>query len=642
MLKAMRRNVKSLAPTLWIVIAAFIIAIFAVWGGAGRLGEARAENTIAFVGKERISVDLFYTNLRQRLEAMKREFKELDRKLIQQLGIPQQVLEQLIQQTLLLQIARDLGLDTTNEEILEKIKSYPVFQRDGKFIGFEEYKRILEWNRISITEFEESLRKEAILSKVVQLATAGIPVTEEEIWENYKKENEKAKLEYILFEKDEIELESEPALSGIQQYFEENKEDYKIPERREGTYIFLRTEDLKTEIELTDSDLEKYYQDNLSQFEEPERVKVSRIYLPYGDKEKEMVKAEGENIRERITKGESFSELAITSSKDEKAQEGGDWGFYDWRRLSPPEKEEIEKLSPGETSPLIELEDGVSLLQVTEKNPAVGKPFEEVKSRIKSILEEEKARTLGAERIVRLRKNAQREKSLDVAAQKIDLKIKNTGLLKEGDALEDIDPSGSLSRALFELAEKEMTSPVYTYKGIGIAQLEKIEPPRLANFEEVKDEVKEDVLRIKKKEKAQEKMKQAKAELKRKSMEEVAEDNEMEYKTLEEYKRSQYLSIIGENAEIDRLAFSLPLEEASEPIEFEDGYALIKVLDRKEVTPEDFEKNKKEEREKFLEMKKNKFFLSYLSNMRKRKRVRIKYDVFLKINTDVLSRYGEE
>ncbi len=38
MLKAMRKNVKSLAPVLWIVIATFIIAIFAVWGGAGRLG----------------------------------------------------------------------------------------------------------------------------------------------------------------------------------------------------------------------------------------------------------------------------------------------------------------------------------------------------------------------------------------------------------------------------------------------------------------------------------------------------------------------------------------------------------------------------------------------------------------------------
>jgi peptidyl-prolyl cis-trans isomerase D len=640
MLKAMRKNVKSLAPTLWIVIAAFIIAIFAVWGGAGRLGEARAGNTIAWVGKERISVDLFYSNLRQRLEMMKKEFKDLDRKLIQQLGVPQQVLEQLIQQTLLLQVSRDLGLDASNKEVLEKIKSYPIFQKEGKFIGFEEYKKILEWNRISLTEFEESLRKEIILNKVVQLATAGIPVTQEEIWENYKKENESAKLEYALIEEDKIELESEPAPSEIQEYFEEDKEKYKIPERREGAYIFLATDDLKTELELVDSDLERYYRDNLSQFEEPERVKASRIYIPFSDREKEIVLAEGENIRERISKGESFSELALKFSKDEKAQESGDWGFYDWKRLSSPEKEEIEKLSAGETSSVIELEDGVSLLQVTEKNPAVVQPFEEVKSRIISILEEEKARNLAGERIATLRKNAQREKSLDVAAQKIGLKIRNTGLLKEGDALGDIDPSGSLSRALFELKEKEITSPVYTYKGIGIAQLEKIETPRLANFDEVKDVVKEDVLKIKKKEKAYEQMKQTKSLLERENMEEAAET--IEHKTVEEYKSGQYLSIIGESPEIDQLAFSLPLNEVSEPIEFGEGYALIRVLDRKEVTSEDFEKNKKEEREKFLEMKKNKFFLSYLSKMRKKKNVKIKYDLFLKINTDVLSRYGEE
>ena len=41
MLKTMRKNVKALKPTLWIVIATFIISIFVIWGGAGRLGEAR-------------------------------------------------------------------------------------------------------------------------------------------------------------------------------------------------------------------------------------------------------------------------------------------------------------------------------------------------------------------------------------------------------------------------------------------------------------------------------------------------------------------------------------------------------------------------------------------------------------------------
>jgi hypothetical protein len=40
--------------------------------------------------------------------------------------------------------------------------------------------------------------------------------------------------------------------------------------------------------------------------------------------------------------------------------------------------------------------------------------------------------------------------------------------------------------------------------------------------------------------------------------------------------------------------------------------------------------------------KKNKFFQSYMSRLREEKKVRIKYDLFLKINSDVLSRYGGE
>ena len=638
----MRKNVKSLAPILWLVIAAFIVAIFAVWGGAGRLGEARSANTIASVGKVRISADHYHTVLMQRLEQMKKEFKDLDRKFIQQIGVPQQVLEQLIQQTLLLQVAQDLGLEALDEEIRQKIISYPVFQKDGKFIGFEEYKKILEWNRISISEFEENLRREVILQKVVQVLTASTPVTQEEIWENYKNENESAKLEYAFIENDDVELEDEPGAGEIQKFFEENREKFKIPEKREGEYIFFKTEDLKSEIELTEADIEKYYKDNLSQFEEPEKVKVSRIYIPYEGKEEEMVKAEAEIILEKINKGEDFGELAIKHSKDEKVSESGDWGYYDWNRLSPQEKEKINMLTSGETSLVLELEDGVSLLKVTEKQPAVVKVLEEVKDRIKSILEEEKARALAEEKVVYLRKNAQKEKSLDVAAQKIGLKVKKSGFLAEGDTIEDIDPSGSLSRALFELKEKEITVPVYTYKGLGIAQLEKIEDPRLADFEEVKDEVKEDILKIKKKEKAQEKLKKVQSQLPKQSMEEVAEESKLEYKSVEEFKRGQYLSIIGENEEIDELAFSLPLKEASDPVEFENGFVTVQVLDRKEVTPEDFEKNKKEQREKFVETKKNKLFLSLISKMREEKGVKIKYDLFLKVNTDVLSRYGEE
>jgi hypothetical protein len=255
---------------------------------------------------------------------------------------------------------------------------------------------------------------------------------------------------------------------------------------------------------------------------------------------------------------------------------------------------------------------------------------------------DQKAREMAEERINRLEKRARKEKSLSAAAQAIGFELKNTGLLKEGETIEDIDSAGTISTTLFELKEKEMSSPIYTYKGVGIAQLEKVELPRPANFEEVEKEVKEEFMALRKKEKALEKMKKVKAELKKASLESLAEKHGLEYNTAEEHKRGQYLSVIGENSKIDELAFSLPLKEGSEPVEFEEGYALIKVLDRKEVTQEDFEKDKETEKENLLGAKKNKFFQSYMLKLREEKKVKIKYDVFLKINSDVLSRYGGE
>ncbi len=643
MLKAMRKNVKSLAPTLWLVIAAFIITIFAVWGGAGHLGEARATKTIATVKREKISVDYYYQNLMQRLEMMKNEFQEINRNLIQQLNIPQQVLEQIIQQTILLQKAKEMGIDATPEELREKITSYPVFQKDGKFIGYENYKRILEWNRISVPKFEESIKQDIIIEKVIKVITAGITITPEELWETYKNKNESAKMEYVIAETDKIELEKEPSSSEAQEHFEKNKEKYTIPERREAAMVFFRTDDLKNEIELGQAEIESYYKENESQFEDPERTNVKRIFLPYEDKDKELVQAEGRNILERIRNGEDFSELAKLHSKDRKAQEGGDWGLFEWRSLSPQEQEEVERLAEGEYSDTIETEEGISILKVTEKNPPRMKPLDEVRARIESILKDQKARELAEERISGIEKDAKKDKNLEAAVQTAGWEITHTGPLKEKEPFKDIDPSGTISTTLFQLKEEEISSPIYTYRGVGMAQLRKIEPPRPAKYEEVADDVKEELTAIMKKEQAAEKMRKVKEELASQGLEELAEKYGLEYKTSNEHKRDQYLSIIGENATVDRLAFSLPLEEPSDAVEFEGGYVLIKVLDRKEVTSEDLEKDKESEKEEMLEAKRNKFFLSYMSKLRQEYGVKIKYDLFLKISSEVLSGFeGEE
>jgi len=70
---------------------------------------------------------------------------------------------------------------------------------------------------------------------------------------------------------------------------------------------------------------------------------------------------------------------------------------------------------------------------------------------------------------------------------------------------------------------------------------------------------------------------------------------------------------------------------------------LIKILARKIVGLDDFKLIVNEETEKYIEEKKNKFFQSYLVELREKKGVKIKYNLFQKINADILSSFsGEE
>ncbi|MFZ2055127.1 MAG: peptidyl-prolyl cis-trans isomerase [Candidatus Aminicenantales bacterium] len=637
MLKTMRKNVKALAPTLWIVIATFIISIFAIWGGAGRLGEKSQEETIAFLGKDRIATESYYQALRNRLEALQKEFRALNKSFIQQLNIPQQVLEQMVQQRLLVRKAREMGISASNQEIRDRIVS--LFQRDGKFIGYDEYRRILDYNRTSISDFEDSLKEEIVLNKVIQVLTAGITAAPEELWENYRKQNENAKIEYLLLEESKVPYEQELQSADIRAYFEKNKERYSLPERRQGAYVFLQTEELKKEIEVSEADIEKYYRDNLDQFKEPEKVKVGRIFLSAADKDKALLQKDAEAILDRLKAGIDFAQVARTSSQDEKAKDGGDWGTDEWRRLPAQEKEEVDKLSSGELSGVIETTDGLAILRVIEKNPERTPTLDEVTTRIKGIIEDQKARDLAAQRIGQLEKSAGREKSLDVAAQRIGLKLRNTGLLKQGQALESFDPAGSIAQALFELKDREISSPIYTFTGTGIVQLETIEAPRPATFEEVRQDVEKDFRTSRQKEITLQKIQEARAKLDGKNWEEPASQLGLEYKSVAEHKREQYLGVIGESPEIDRLSFSLPLNEISAPIEFATGYALLRVLERKEVDREEFEKNKQTELTNYLEAKKNRFLQAYIGKLREEKEVKINYNLFMQINNDILSRY---
>lgn len=640
MLKSMRRNVKSLKPILWLIVATFVIAIFAIWGGAGRLGESNRSDTLATVGGAKISSNEFYQALRQRLEALQKQFGgEINAGLVQQLGVPQQTLEQLVQQRLLLELAADMGLRASDAEVKAKIMSFPALQQDGRFVGFENYQRILDYNHIPLADFESGLRQEVLMTKVVQVLTAGLFVTDDEVWEAYRKQNDSVKVEYLVAETAKAEAPAAPSEAELRARFDRDAAAYKVPEKRTADYVVLRTADLKKEITVGDGDIEKYYRDNTVQFQEPETVQASRIWLPFTAADKDTVLALARDLQKRAAGGQDFAGLARQFSKDDKAAAGGDWGAYDWRSLSAPETAAVNALAAGAVSDVVETETGAALFKVTAKTPAVTKPLADVQATIKGLLEDEKARALVAERLQRLEKAARKEKSLDVAAQKEGLKTASTGALKKGDPLGDFDTSGAVSEALFGLKEKDISAPIFTYAGEALAELKSVEPERPATFEEARDEIAKALADERRKTAAQVRLAGLRASLKD-DWNTEAPKLQLEYKTVDAHKREQYLSLVGERPEIDALLFGLPLRQASDPVAVDEGYALFRVLERKETSREEFEKAKATERDTLLGDKKNRFLMSYMTKAREEKKVKINAEAYQRLTQDILSRYG--
>jgi peptidyl-prolyl cis-trans isomerase D len=639
MLKAMRRNVKKLSPSLWLVIAAFIIAIFAVWGGGGRLGVMGSEKPLVIIGQKKIYAQDYILALRRQIEALQSEFKGLDRNLIEQLGLTQRVLQELIQQNLLFEMAKEMGIEVTEDEVRERIMSLPVFQRDGQFVGFEEYRRILEWNRMSVTEFEESLKKDILLNKVGLLLTANATVREEEAWENYKKNNESVRLEYLVLEKNKINFQETPGSREIEDFFNRHQARYTLPEKRQGYLVFLPLSDLIKEIKINEAEIEKYYEDHKEQFREPETIRVSRIYLPFTPENKAAVLDQARSLLNRLKEGADFAALAREFSKDEKASQGGDWGEWDWQRLDSTEQNEIRKLEKGQDT-LVELPEGVSILRVREKKEARVRSLAEAREQIKSIVEDQKARELGTNKLKQLARIARKEKSLEAAARKSGYKGESFGPVKEGEAISDKDQAGFISRSLFSLKEKEISEVIPTFEGLALVQLTAITKAHPATLEEVRSEVEKDWLEARKKELAREKLLALKPKLESNSdWEKIARENNLEYKTVNEHKRDQYLSVVGDSQPFDQLIFSQPSGTVSDPVEFEGGYFVFRVLEKKEASREEFQKNLKEEMNNLITAKRNLLLSSFLARLQEEKKVRLNSQEIQKINNEILARF---
>jgi len=124
-----------------------------------------------------------------------------------QLGLKESALSSLVQQLSLTVEAERQGLAVSDAEIRDLILNDPSFQNEGKFIGRAAYLQILGANGLSAAQYEAELHDRLLAQKLQALVTDGILVEPAEVESEYRRRNEKAKVEYVFvarssFEKD--------------------------------------------------------------------------------------------------------------------------------------------------------------------------------------------------------------------------------------------------------------------------------------------------------------------------------------------------------------------------------------------------------------------------------------------------------
>ncbi len=144
--------------------------------------------------------------------------------------------------------------------------------------------------------------------------------------------------------------------------------------------------ELRPGVVVTMEEAEKYYSENKEYFNTEETVTASHILLTVPEDADEEQRSEIyekiSGIRERITAGESFEDLAREFSDCPSAERGGDLGEFGHGMMVPPFDKAAFELEPGELSEPVLTQFGYHLIKLTEKNVSQTIQFSECNNQI--------------------------------------------------------------------------------------------------------------------------------------------------------------------------------------------------------------------------------------------------------------------
>ena len=579
MITMMRQYRKALQISLLIVIAAFVGTSVFVFGAGGMRGDSA--DGVAKVNGESISLERYQRRYQEYLSAYAQSLRErFSPELAERLGLPQQVVEELVQEALVVQRARTERLDVNDEELNAQIHAISAFQEGGRF-SLKRYEDILRRIGLTKTAFEDDMRRRLTRLKVEQIVRSGVKLTEGEIEQAFVHNREEVRAAWALVELAPIIAAAAATDAELETYLKNHAAEFRQPERRKVQHLTFAPKDFARPP--TDAEVEKYYTEHARDFETPRQAKAAHILIRVGptggSAAEDSAREKIADVIRRVKAGEDFAKLAKERSDDPgSASKGGDLGLVSQGEMVPPFEQALFTLKKGEVSPEpVRTPFGYHAIKVTDVSEGGRKPLKGVAGQIRDRLQAD-----ASEQAAKAKAEEMRAKLLgatDFMAQ-----AKSLGLsplestIPRQERTPGLAAPDPVEETAFALAKGGISTPVKTPGGFIVLKAVEELPAAVPPLAEIKDKVTASVKRGK-----------AEAAALERATVIVAEATGGDF-VAAAHKAS---ATVGEAARFSRAkpadklpgdvmvaALQAPVGATTAPVKTPQGYYVLKVLDR--------------------------------------------------------------
>ncbi len=310
MIQALQRFSQSRTAKVFLAIVA--LSFMAFFGGGSWFRPHDPNAVIAEVGSYTIGRSEFGQKVQERIhQIMSQQDQSMTREQLLNAGLPQMVLSQLIQDSLLNLEAGHLGITVSDETIRQQIQSMKAFQNDKGVFERNLFTQVLRSNGLSEDFFIGEIRQEIIREQLRNAIMVGAYLPEEMVSRLFDAQYQHRQASMLMVSPKDMPAPPPPSNEVLEAFYNEHQKAFETPEVRALDILLVDPEVMAKEIPVTEEEIKAAYEAKAKEFDKKPLEEVKGLIIAEIQKEKaiEKVHTMTQELEDKIAGGATFSEM---------------------------------------------------------------------------------------------------------------------------------------------------------------------------------------------------------------------------------------------------------------------------------------------------------------------------------------------